>query len=202
MFILSYAYHSYESLFHLTWLLFSFILPIKGVFFVSIYFMLPCMVIEYMIVYIAYIPYIANAGVISRLLPYDHLYFELKFPGLELLLTYIVILMFCMMIPGKKLLNSKSLEIKCFILNKMESKESNVLWKLLFYLMQYLHLIILIVMMVIGIKESMQGICFMILFIIYSSSTTLYRKSAVLLVILISYFIWGQYFFTLRTHLA
>lgn len=159
--------------------------------------MLPTMVIEYFLIYIANIPNSKEAVFIPQLLPYDHLYFKLLHPQYELVFIYIVIIMFCMMISGRKQLLKKAHNLKDYLVRKMKNPNSSVFWKFLFYFMQYVHIVVLAFLLYMGMKESFQSIGYMLFFIIYSSSNTLYRKTNVLLIIFTSFFIWGQYFYTL-----
>lgn len=149
------------------------------------------MVIEYFVLYMANIPYAAKSNLVPSLLPYDHLYFKLLHPQIELIVIYVVIIMFCMMISGRKLLFKKENNLKKYLVRKFKNPNSSVMWKFAFYFMEYVHILVLIILLYMGMKESFQSIGYMIFFVMYASSNTLYRKTSVLLIIFTSFFIWG-----------
>lgn len=97
-----YTYHSYLSLFHLTWLLFSFILPIHAVFRLSSYIMLPILIVEYFTLYAFNLSYFQD----------KETFLDLKYPLLELSLLYVIVILFCMMISTKEVLNDNKNTIK------------------------------------------------------------------------------------------
>lgn len=89
-------------------------------------------------------------------------------------------------------------EFRVGIFEKLTDKRSNFLWQLFFYVLKRLHIILLSLIFVFGMKEfNIYYIGLLYFFVVYTSSLATYRKSGMILVSYAAFFIWIQYFWSL-----
>jgi hypothetical protein len=82
-----------------------------------------------------------------------------------------------------------------FFINKITDKYASVSWKFIFFILKYIHGLVLLVLFWEGSDNlnHFKNLGFMVFFIIYSASEFIYRKTSKLLVIFVVFFIGGQY---------
>ena len=89
-------------------------------------------------------------------------------------------------------------EFKIGIFEKLTDKQSVFLWQLCFYVMKRLHIVVLSVVFIFGMKElNIYYIGLMYFFVAYVSSLATYRKSGITLLLWAAFFIWLQYLWSL-----
>jgi len=110
-----------------------------------------------------------------------------------------MLIIFALMIAGSKNINETTLSyLKISLFTKMESKITSILWKFLFFFMKSIHTLALFLLFVLGAFEmNLYNLGLMFFFMIFTAFPACYRRCSVLLVIFASFFIWGEYFWTL-----
>lgn len=85
-----------------------------------------------------------------------------------------------------------------FLKNKIEHEDSTF-WKSSFYVLKYIHIIMLAILFIIGSQDMnhLRALGLMILFSFWTLSEYHYRKTVKLLIPFMSYFILGTYYFSL-----
>lgn len=131
-------------------------------------------------------------------------YFEwtMKQPALEQLLYYAILSNFCMMYsafyhtisvdPNKQFVERFHARIY--------SPNSSPLWNFVFYIFKYSHSIVLLGLFINGRKniDEFHSLGFILLLVIYTSYVSIYRRTSWILTIFTSFFIFGNYYFSLR----
>lgn len=152
IFITVYTYHSMISFINLTWLLLTFILPTRKIFLFAQYIMLPYLMFEYSMLYLSNIV-CANSSITPiRLIPFY--YYALEVPQLELLLLFGILISFAVTPAIRRALLKDKEYLRNKIFEKVEDKNSSILWKFLYYIMQMIHLIILLLLLFYGTEEN------------------------------------------------
>lgn len=126
-------------------------------------------------------------------------------PFLELAGMFSILIMLGLMVPARLRYMSYGLHhnggdmIKDLIVSKIKSPDSVVLWKLGFIFMLSMHNVIIFLMLFAGNQKfNLFQLGFMFFFVAYSASEFLYEKTSILLPIFISFFISGQYYWSVR----
>lgn len=126
----------------------------------------------------------------------------MKSPILEQSLYYVILLLFFMTFSALKLIyeNNQNDFIIDFFANRIASTEYSVAWKFIFFMLKYIQTLVLVALFLNGSNSlnSMRNIGFMVFFVIYTTSEYLYRTTSKLLTMFISFFILGQYYFSLN----
>jgi hypothetical protein len=83
--------------------------------------------------------------------------------------------------------------------DKIKDKNSNILYNVMFFLLRHIQSVVLLALFVRGREDlnSLRNLGFMIFFVVYTASEALYRKTQKVLVIFLSGFILGQYYYSL-----
>lgn len=86
-----------------------------------------------------------------------------------------------------------------YLSSKFTSPKSGSLWKTSFYLFKYLHVIMLAILFFSATNNlnRFRSLGFMLLFSFWSMSEVFYRKSVNIMIFFMSFFILGQYYFSL-----
>lgn len=89
-----------------------------------------------------------------------------------------------------------------YLTRKIRMEDSHTIWKLSFYFFRYVHVIVLAILFFRGAQDlqHFRALGFMLLFSFWSMSEMLYRKTVKLLIFFLSFFIVGQYYFSLNHH--
>ena len=122
----------------------------------------------------------------------------LNFPAAELglMLTFTVFLIALMKYQSE--LKVQRDEIKIAIFTKFSDYRSNFLWQLFYYILKRIHIVLLSLIFVYGMKEiNIYYIGLMYFFVVYTSSLVRYRESGRVLVLWAGFFIWVQYLWSL-----
>lgn len=196
----SYMYHDGTSLLHLAWVLLSFIFPLQITLFVSFVVMLPFYTFEFVMVYGLRIPIVKDKFFFQK---YGSLFdWEMKIPILEQTLYFVILTNFFMMISAFKLTfqSDQNVYLINSLTSKIEDKNSSRFWKLLFFVLKNIQQGVLILLFLNGANNlnHFDNLGFILFFVVYTTSEWLYRKTCKLLTIFISFFILGQYYFSLR----
>jgi hypothetical protein len=135
----SYLYHSNSGMLHLTFVLMSFVLPLNHVLFFSFVVMLPIYSAEFILMYGMRIPVVNKT---EFFMMYGQNFdFEMKFPILEQLLYFLILVLFCMTISCFKLsfeINQNESMLNLLI-GKIVLKDTNqILWSMLFFVLKYI----------------------------------------------------------------
>ena len=80
-----------------------------------------------------------------------------------------------------------------FIFDKINSQDTSLFWKILFFLLKYIQTIALIAIFI-NVSDKLnklRNLGFMLFFVAYTASEYLYRKTSKLLVLFIAFFIGG-----------
>ena len=122
----------------------------------------------------------------------------LNFPAAELglMITFTVFLIALMKYQSE--LKVQRDEIKIAIFTKFTDYRSNFLWQLFYYILKRIHIVLLSLIFVYGMKEiNIYYIGLMYFFVVYTSSLVRYRESGRVLVLWAGFFIWVQYLWSL-----
>ena len=122
----------------------------------------------------------------------------LNFPAAELglMITFTVFLIALMKYQNE--LKVQRDEIKIAIFTKFSDYRSNFLWQLFYYILKRIHIVLLSLIFVYGMKEiNIYYIGLMYFFVVYTSSLVRYRESGRVLVLWAGFFIWVQYLWSL-----
>jgi hypothetical protein len=178
----------------LTWLLLSFILPLMLVFYLVIYLIFPFYLVFYFGIYLANTPSLAGSFDKGWASAFN---FKMAIPPLELFCLFMLLCIFGLMIPGKDRYAENQSFIKDTLFKKFRDEKSNVSWKILFFILINIQYMALFLLFIIGISDvNLYHTGLIFFFIVYMASSTCYRKTSILLVMFGSFFIWGQYFWT------
>jgi hypothetical protein len=86
-----------------------------------------------------------------------------------------------------------------FFIDKVTNKYASIVWKFLFFILKYIHGLVLLILVWRGSNNlnHFKNLGCLIFFIIYSASEYIYRKTSNLLVIFMVFFIGGNYYFSI-----
>lgn len=86
-----------------------------------------------------------------------------------------------------------------FFKSRIEDKNASLIWSMLYLGMRHLQVLVLVCLYVNGSNKlnSARNLGFMVFFTVYTASEWLYRRTNVALTVFISFFIFGQYYFSL-----
>ena len=98
--VFAYMYNSYVGLFHLIWVIISFLIPTSQFYFLSCYMMFPIVISEFSLFYVANIKSYNNARLYSHPVIEEFL-FHPKKPFFELCLIYSIVIFVGMMFPAR-----------------------------------------------------------------------------------------------------
>lgn len=189
--IYAYAYFGYPALLILSWLLLSFMVNMISFVKATTYVYLPLFSIAF------FFNYFIN---INLLFPSDSVIFttfgrHYKIPPIEVggMVTNIIFLLLLMGTIKDMKTYLQNDTFKEGIFKKLTDKNSNFLWQLCFYILKRIHVPILLVIFVFGLKEfNIFYIGLLYFFVVYVSSLHNYRQSGYTLTIYSSFFIWAQ----------
>ena len=196
----SYLYHSNTGMFHLAFVLFSFIIPSKLALFFCFVIMLPIYAMEFVLMYGMRIEVVNQYWFFVKYgKPWD---FEMKFPIIEQFLYFFILALFCMTVSCFKLAHdiNQNDSMLNFLINKIVVRErGQMAWNMLFFVLKYIQSVALIALLVNGSNNlnHLRNLGFMFFFVVYTSSEYLYRRTSKCLVMFIAFFVGGQYYFSL-----
>lgn len=203
--VFAYMYNSYIGFFHLIWVIISFLIPTPYFYLFSCYLMLPLVISEFSLLYVANIKSYDNARLYSHPVVEEFL-FHPKKPFLELSLIYSIVIFVGMMFPARLRLqhflkthsNRTKSMIADLMVERINNKSSSVLWKILFIVLVNIRTPVLFLMLFIGNQNfNLFQLGFMLFFVAFGASELLYNKFSILLPVFISYFILTQYCWSL-----
>ena len=196
----SYLYHSNSGMFHLAFVLFSFILPSRLVLFFCFVIMLPIYALEFVLMYGMRIAIVNESDFFVK---YGKAFdFEMKMPIMEQFLYFFILALFCMTVSCYKLAYdiNQGDSMMNFLINKIVVRErGQIAWNMLFFILKYIQSVALIALFVNGSNNlnHLRNLGFMFFFVVYTSSEYLYRRTSKCLVMFIAFFVGGQYYFSL-----
>lgn len=151
MFIIVYMYHSNISFMNLIWIIASFLLPMHWSFFISIWFMIPLLSLEFLFTYASRIPIVKD---VEPFLTYGQKFkWEMKNPVLEQSLMFGTLVMFYM-------------QLSCYFVSRDVAEESYLMeffrkritdprfsntWKVVFFATRYIQSLALLLMFIYGL---------------------------------------------------
>ena len=195
-------YHSSLGLLHLGWVLFTFAVRERVVYFVTITLMLPVYGWEFTVQYGMRTPVLKEYAAFQ-----DHAnYFvqDLSSPVLEQALTFIILALLSTSVSSFKMSythNQDSLLVGLFK-ERIADRKASIFWRFMYLGLKHLQVLVLVALYVNGSGNlnSARNLGFMVFFTVYTASEKLYRRTNVLLIIFISFFIFGQYYFSLTIY--
>lgn len=193
MFGLVYTYHCQANLIHLTWILLSFILNMNTCFILSIYAMIPLLSWQFIFVYGSRIPIVQDTTFFVRYASYYK--WEMKAQTYEQTLLFLTLACFYMMISCQRIsarLDTEDSLLKFFAKRCTDPRFSN-LWKLVFYTLRYVQSFVLLTLFFSGITNinNAKNLGYMLFFVVYTAYEQVYRKTSIILIFFISFFIIG-----------
>lgn len=197
----AYMYHTDLSLIHLTWVVMTFILPYKVMFFFSIVIMIPIYSFEFIMVYGNHIYLLGDSAFFQK---YSMFKWTMENKMLEQLLFYVIMSNFFMMISGYFLTfqhNQDEMIIEN-IRKLMKDKNKSIIYKFGFCILKYIQSLVLIILLYMGYKElnHLANLMFMLFFVVYTAFINFYRLTSKSMTILFSYLICMRYFYSLNYH--
>lgn len=202
----AYLYHSSLGIFHLAYVLLTFLSGTKFALCFSIFIMLPMYTLEFVIVYGMKISAVNHLKIfqVTKMVFLS----KLEMPILEQSLYFVNLAFFFMSISCVKLgfdtrmvgyaETSQDAMVE-LITRKIIDKNSSSLWRIGFFIGQYIHVITLCYLFILGTEDmdKMRSLAFMIFFTFYTASESLYRKTNKLLLLYMCYLILGAYYYSL-----
>lgn len=190
MFILAYMYHCTAGLFHLFWVILSFILKTNDTLFLSVIIMVPFLTWEFILIYMSRIPKISNTTFFTDYGKYFDL--EMKIPILEQMFMVLILLVFSMMISSyMRRLDNPNVEngLIRFFKKRIHGKQLKWIW--VFYSCRFIHVIILIYLFQRGIEnlDCFNNLGYMVFFVLYTAYEGFYRQTGWVLIFFTSLFI-------------
>jgi hypothetical protein len=153
--------------------------------------LLPIYIWEVMVVYMMSTPWVKNLEFFHK----SKVYFvdEMENPIAEQCLYFFILcnLAFCVSCLFLSFRFDQDEELINFWKEKIKNKR--IFWMMLYLCLGHLHVIILLILLLESITSlnNLENIGFMVFFVVYAASETIYRKTSFLLVIFISFFILG-----------
>lgn len=198
MFALVYTYHCQASLLHLTWILLSFILELNTCLILSIYAMVPLLSWEFVLIYGVRIPGVRDTAFFQRFGAYFD--FEMKAQAWEQTLMFLTLACFYMMISCQRIIArlDTSDSLLTFFRKRCTGPKYSDVWKLAFFALRYVQSLVLLFLFFSGISHinNARNLGYMLFFVVYTAYEQVYRKTSLLLIFFISFFILGQYYFS------
>lgn len=187
------------SLFHLTFVLSTFVFTQKFTLYLNMVLMIPVYTLEFCVVYAMRIPVVCNEQFISQFAPYFN--FKYHMPVLEQLLYFSILACFYMSVSCFKLAftHNQDKGMKSYFFKRC--RDSTV-YKFLFFFLKHIQTLVLICLFFNGAQNlnHFRNLGFMLFFVIYTASMELYRKTSKALVLFVAFFIVGEYFYSLEYH--
>lgn len=195
----AYMYHTDLSLVHLTWVVMTFILPYKVMFFFSIVIMIPIYSFEFIMVYGNHVYLVGDSSFFQQ---YPMFKWTMEAKMLEQLLFYVIMSNFFMMISGYFLTfqqNQDDMIIEA-IRKRMTDKNKSMIYKFAFWILKYIQSLVLITLLYLGYSElnHLANLAFMLFFVVYTAFINFYRVSSKAMTVLFSYLILMRYFYSLN----
>jgi hypothetical protein len=163
--------------------------------------MAPCYGVEFFFVYGSRIKVFRDSSFYKD---FDGQYFDWpkESPSLECLLYYIILSNFCMMFSAYFLtvtVDANELFVRRFH-GRIHSPTQSPIWNFVFYIFKYLHSIVLLGLFWEGRKDidRLHNLGFLLFLVVYTSYTWIYRRTSKLLTIFTAFFIFGNYYFSLK----
>lgn len=195
-----YMYHNSMSMFHLVWLLFSFIAPQSLVFFSAVVIMLPAYTSEFFFIYGNRIAYVRESAFFQNY--GGEFNWELRYPVLEQFLYYSIMTNFFMMISAMYVCVSfdQNERLISRFVKAVQNPRGSPLWIMFFYVAKYSHSLVLFCLLVRGLHkvDHFLNLGYILFFVVYTANEGFYRKSSRLLTVFISFFILLQFYFGLQ----
>mmetsp|Transcript_34734 Transcript_34734/g.53328 ORF Transcript_34734/g.53328 Transcript_34734/m.53328 type:complete len:348 (-) Transcript_34734:7663-8706(-) len=195
----AYMYHTTLSLFHLVYVLSTFVFPLRMSLFLSITLMVPLYTFEFIMIYGRRIPVVKEQEFFVR---YGKLFnWELQMPILEQSLYFVILSLLFMTISCFKL--TFEYDQNKYLINqfkqKIMSKTASSGWLFLFFILRYIQQVVLIALFINGADNlnHFRNLGFMVFFVMFTAYETLYRRTSFLLTIFVGFFIFGQYYYSL-----
>lgn len=204
MLLLVYEYHTYVSLIHLAWILLSFLVSQRVIFMVSVYAMIPFLSWEFILIYGVRIPIVQDTTFFKTYGEYFQ--WEMKVRMEEQTLMFLTLATFYMMISCMRMTQKSSGQedlIQFFRKRIADPRFSNG-WKFLFMFLRYIQSVVLLFLFFNGISNlnNFKNLGFMVFFVVYTAYEEIYRQTSILLILFTSFYIFGQYFFSLTYQLV
>lgn len=195
-----YMYHSSQSIIHLTWVLFTFLLPENIYLLLAITSYLPLMLWEFIFVYAIKIPIVQETKFVKFLGQYY--VWDMKSELLERLLMFTTLSIFSMQISSYyfrlSLPKNENYAFKFFNSRCLDPQYS-IMYKFAFLCLKHVQALVLFVLFYSGTGEinTFKNLSFMIFFVIFTAYEDFYRKYNKLLTLFVSSIILIQYSFSL-----
>jgi hypothetical protein len=187
------------SLFHLTFVLSTFVFTQKFTLYLNMVLMIPVYTLEFCVVYAMRIPVVCNEQFISQFAPYFN--FKYHMPVLEQLLYFSILACFYMSVSCFKLAftHNQDKGMKSYFFKRCRDSTA---YKFLFFFLKHIQTLVLICLFFNGAQNlnHFRNLGFMLFFVIYTASMELYRKTSKALVLFVAFFIVGEYFYSLEYH--
>jgi len=187
------------SLFHLTFVLSTFVFTQKFTLYLNMVLMIPVYTLEFCVVYAMRIPVVRDEQFISQFAPYFD--FKYHLPVLEQLLYFSILACFYMSVSCFKLAftHNQDKGMKSYFFKRC--RESTV-YKFLFFFLKHIQTLVLICLFANGAQNlnHFRNLGFMLFFVVYTASMAFYRKTSKALVLFVAFFIVGEYFYSLEYH--
>ena len=169
-FVIAYAFHSNYGLAHLTWILLSWIFPLKYVIPVTTFLVFPAVLIEFVIKYFYSFTNELPQSRISNNIFTDYFYYSDN-PMSELALLFFLVLVASMMFKANSTYTKEVDQVKEVLFRKAQNSSTSIGWKFLFLGLKSLHYGTLLILFIIGVSEiNLYHLGFMFFFIIYVAS--------------------------------
>lgn len=167
----------------------------------SIVLMIPVYSLQFCIVYGSRIPYLSSLYFSEYEGFGSSLNRELAQPVSEQILFFWILTLFYMCISSFWLSyeHDQNNILVNFFIDKVTNKYASIVWKFLFFILKYIHGLVLLILVWRGSNNlnHFKNLGCLIFFIIYSASEYIYRKTSNLLVIFMVFFIGGNYYFSI-----
>jgi hypothetical protein len=168
-------------------------------FFLTATLLLPVYTFEFIMIYGMKVPYVKNIPLYKKYATTFN--FTMKSPIFEQFLYFVILALLFLCVGCFKLTFQHNYN-KTWITEfsqKIKDKNSSTFWRIGFFLMRYAHNLVLVALLLKGKSDlnSFQNLGFMIFFVLYTASEAVYRKTGILLIIFVAFFIAGQYYYSL-----
>jgi len=153
--IFAYMYNSHVGFYHLVWVLFLFVMPLRLFYTISVLLLFPIVCIEFALVYVGNIRTFNDARVFEHPIIDQYLFHPVA-PFLELTLIYSIVILVGLMIPARLRFihyddkHSGSDMTKDMLVKNIKDANSSVLWKIIFIMAVRLHTPVLFLMLFMG----------------------------------------------------
>lgn len=192
--IYSYAYHGFPAFLILSWVLASFFFSALPFANYTTYIYLPIFTVGFFFTYFVNIPGLFGVTEDGKYFSDPTIYNFARiyqFPAVEVCGMVLNIIFMIQLMSTRYDLRLQRDEFRVGLFEKLTDKKSVFLWQLFFYVLKRLHVVLLSLIFIFGMKEfNIYYIGLLYFFVVYTSSLATYRKSGMVLVIYAAFFIW------------